>query len=125
MRQIQNKALAKIKAKMEEGVLRITPHVAPDSYIQRFRDVPPPQARYDGMLACLDDAIGGVLAKLRAAGVENDTLIFFASDNGGPESKVVNNGAFRGGKWTVWEGGIRSPVLVRWTGHIPGGRTIR
>jgi arylsulfatase A-like enzyme len=76
------------------------------------------------MLACLDDAVGGVLAKLRHLRLENDTLIFFASDNGGPESKVVNNGPCRGDKWTLWEGGIRSPILVQWKGRIPGGRTI-
>jgi arylsulfatase A-like enzyme len=73
------------------------------------------------MIECLDEVIGGVLKKLRALGLEENTLIFFASDNGGPLNAVVNNGEFQGGKWSVWEGGIRSPLMIQWKGRISGG----
>ena len=76
------------------------------------------------MIACMDDMVGGVLARLRGHRIEDDTLIFFASDNGGPANATVNNGVFRGGKWSVLEGGIRSPLLVQWKGRIPGGREL-
>jgi arylsulfatase A-like enzyme len=76
------------------------------------------------MLACLDDAVGGVLAKLRELRLENNTLIFFASDNGGPAGSPTSNGPFRGGKWSLWEGGIRSPIFIQWKGRIVGGREL-
>jgi arylsulfatase A-like enzyme len=75
------------------------------------------------MLACLDDAIGGILRALRDNGLEERTLVFFASDNGGPGAPA-SNGVFRETKWTLWEGGIRSPILVQWKGRIPAGRTV-
>jgi arylsulfatase A-like enzyme len=76
------------------------------------------------MLACLDDAIGGVLSKLREHELEENTLIFFASDNGGPTNSPTSNGPFRGGKWSLWEGGIRSPIIIQWKSHLPAGREI-
>jgi arylsulfatase A-like enzyme len=100
------------------------PHVAPAHYVERFAHLPKPKAQYYAMIACLDDAVGGVLAKLHAHGLEDNTLIFFAGDNGGPMNRVVSNGPFRGGKWSVWEGGVRSPIFIQWKGHIPGGREL-
>lgn len=101
------------------------PYVAPVSYLKKVEHVTDRRKRpYLAMLACLDDAIGGVLAKLRAHQLEEQTLIFFASDNGGPLNATKNNGPYRGGKWSLWEGGIRSPILVQWKGRIPAGRQL-
>lgn len=101
------------------------PHGAPQRYLDKFASVEPRKQRYLAMLALLDDMIGGVLAKLRERGLEDNTLIFFASDNGGPANSVTSNGPFSGGKWSLWEGGIRSPILIQWKGHIPGGQTVK
>jgi arylsulfatase A-like enzyme len=100
------------------------PWTAPEEYMQRLAHIPQPGRRkYLAMLACLDDAIGGILRALRDNGLEERTLVFFASDNGGPGAPA-SNGVFRETKWTLWEGGIRSPILVQWKGRIPAGRTV-
>ena len=103
-----------------------SPHVAPDSYLEKYAAIEPKGRRhYLAMLACMDDAVGEVLAALRSHKLEERTLIFFASDNGGPgNAAVVHNDPFRGGKWSLWEGGVRSPILVQWKGHIPGARVL-
>jgi arylsulfatase A-like enzyme len=100
-----------------------SPHVSPAEYEARLAHVSDPRRRYLAMLACLDDVIGGILGTLRRHGLEERTLVFFASDNGGP-AHAASNGVFRGSKWTLWEGGVRSPILVQWKGRIPGGRTL-
>lgn len=101
------------------------PHVAPQEYVDRYANAADKAERqYHAMIACLDDVIGRVLAKLRNLGLEENTLIFFASDNGGPDGKAVDNGDFQGGKWSVWEGGIRSPILMQWKSRISGGLQI-
>jgi arylsulfatase A-like enzyme len=97
------------------------PHLAPERYLEQFKHLPNRQRSYYAMIACLDDAVGGVLAKLRAHRLEESTLIFFASDNGGPLNQTNSNGPFRGGKWSLWEGGIRSPMFIQWKGRIASG----
>ena len=80
---------------------------------------------YAAMMAAMDDAIGRVLAAVREAGFENDTLICFLSDNGGPVKKLGGNAAkntpLRGAKGQTWEGGIRVPMFVKWAGHLKPG----
>ena len=78
---------------------------------------------YSALIAETDEAIGKVLAGLRARGLEEKTLIFCIGDNGGvtPEAE---QGGLRGQKWLLWEGGIRVPFFVQWKGHVPAGRVI-
>ena len=100
------------------------PLQAPDKYRERFTSIPDKKrATFAAMLSAMDDAVGSVLAKLRELKLEENTLIFFISDNGGPTAQTTSgNAPLSGFKAQVWEGGIRVPWIVRWKGHIPEGK---
>ena len=72
----------------------------------------------------LDDGVGRVLAALREAGLEQNTLVAFTADNGGSLPHAQNNDPWRDGKQSHYDGGLRVPFMVRWPGHIrPGSRS--
>lgn len=71
----------------------------------------------------LDDGIGKVLSAIKAAGIEENTLVVFSSDNGGSLPHSQSNGNLRGGKQDHWEGGIRVPTCVVWPNRVPTKRT--
>ena len=104
-----------------------TPLQAPEKYLSRFTHIPDATRRtYAAMLSAMDDGIGRTLAALRDNGLDETTLVFFFSDNGGPLTRQGWNGSsntpLRGHKTQTWEGGIRVPFIIRWTGRVPAGR---
>ena len=101
------------------------PLQAPKKLLDRFPNIADEKRKtFAAMMSGMDDAIGRVLAKVRALGQEENTLIFFISDNGGPTSSTTSyNGPLRGFKMTTFEGGTRVPFIAQWKGKIPAGKT--
>ncbi|MEN6495146.1 MAG: sulfatase [Thermoguttaceae bacterium] len=108
-----------------------TPMHATDARLKRFASIQDEQRRtYAAMLSALDEAVGRVLDKLRASGLEENTLIFFFSDNGGPTMPTTtingsSNAPLRGSKRTTLEGGVHVPFVLQWKGKLPAGRVYR
>ena len=116
-----------------------TPYQAPKEYIAKYAGIADPTRRtYAAMVDCLDENIGKVVAALDERGLRDNTLILFHSDNGGTRSKMFtgqmadvskinlpcDNGPYRDGKGSLYEGGTRVCALANWPGHIPAGITV-
>lgn len=82
-----------------------------------------PNSKYMGNITQLDHALGKVMAALDEAGVADNTLLIFSSDNGPVAKFGGTTGGLRGGKRSEHEGGIRVPGIARWPGHIAPGTT--
>ena len=81
------------------------------------------QARIYAMIERVDANVGRLLEHLDRTGLARDTVVLFQSDNGGVSRHWTGN--FRGFKAQVYEGGVRSPLLVRWPGRFPAGGLVR
>ena len=115
-----------------------TPYQAPQRYLDQYKHISDPSRRaYAGSITAMDDEIGRVLAALEQKGMRDNTIIVFQSDNGGTRnamfagegdmSKVVipcDNGPYRDGKGSLYEGGTRVPAIVNWRGHIKPGTVV-
>ena len=115
-----------------------TPYQATPKYLDQYKHVVDPNRRaYSGSITAMDDQIARVLAALDQKKMRENTLIVFMSDNGGTHnpmfagegdmSKVkipCDNGPYRDGKGSLYEGGTRVSALANWPGHIKAGSTV-
>lgn len=95
----------------------------PDRYADLYKDTVKEERlrRYYGAVTRMDEAIGRVLEEIEKRGETQDTLVLFMSDNGG--SGNGGNAPLKGSKGSMWEGGLRVPLLVRWPARVPAGKT--
>ncbi len=101
------------------------PVVTEEKYMKRVAHIADEKRRaYAAMMLAVDDGMGRVLDALRKHGIEDNTLIFFMSDNGGPADGRLpcSNGVFTGAKGGMSEGGIRVPFFVQWKAALPAGK---
>ncbi len=106
-----------------------TPLSAPPELLAKFASIPDEGRRtYAAMVNALDTAVGETLARLDATKQRENTLIFFISDNGGPDLSgksgkpcFTSNSPLRGHKGMVYDGGIRVPFLVSWPAKLKPG----
>lgn len=92
-----------------------------EKVLDREAGIEEKRAKNVAFIEHLDDAIGKVLATLRASGLDENTLIVFTSDNGGALRYAQSNGDLRGGKQDMYEGGIKVPAYFQWKGRIQPG----
>jgi arylsulfatase A-like enzyme len=88
---------------------------------------PEDMKKYAAMISRMDGSIGEIMALLKELKIDDRTLVFFSSDQGADNPAALklfqSNGAFRGGKRSMYEGGLRVPMIARWPGHVPAGKT--
>jgi len=93
------------------------------------RDWPQVEKNYAAMVTIIDSDVGKILEKVKQLGIDSNTIIFFTSDNGPCTATIhdaeffKSNGIYKGYKRDMYEGGIRIPMIVRWTGKIEAGKT--
>ncbi|PHR90001.1 MAG: hypothetical protein COA78_35530 [Blastopirellula sp.] len=104
-----------------------TPYGKPGK--QHYRHETHPHATFAGMITRLDRDLGKIMKLLKELNLDDNTLVMFSSDNGatsagGADPDFFNsNGVYRGIKRDLYEGGIITPMIARWPGHVQAGST--
>lgn len=101
------------------------PFQVPDKCTAAYSHRQGASRRYAGMVAAMEEAIGRIVAAVDQRGMTADTLFVFSSDNGGPApGEITDNGPWRGGKGSLYEGGVRVAACAAWKGRIPAGVVV-
>jgi arylsulfatase A-like enzyme len=97
---------------------------APPEYLSMYPESTDRQVNrrrgYMAATTCMDDAIGNILSVVDSLGLQENTIVIFFSDNGGGMGS--NNSPLTGGKGTMWEGGVRVPLIIKWPEKIKKGQ---
>lgn len=99
-------------------------HIVPSNNPFSSEDWPEVEKNYAEMVDMIDRSLGRIMDKIKQLGLDENTIIFFTSDNGPNKSTIHDieffdsNGIYKGGKRDMYEGGIRIPMIVRWPGKI-------
>ena len=101
-----------------------TPHTPDPELLPKYPGTPKEHQNFNAVLDEYDRQIGRLLDFLKAEGLDEQTMVVFTADNG-PESSFQRqrSGGLRGMKWSLYEGGVREPFIVRWPGRVPAGQT--
>lgn len=97
-----------------------------EKWLDYYASLPYPRRMYAAFVSTFDDYLGELRTFLRMQGLEENTIIVFQSDNGhSTEVRTFGGGGwcgdYRGGKFSLFEGGIRVPAIISWPGHLPQG----
>ena len=92
-----------------------------EKVLKREKGISKERAKLVALIEHMDDGIGKVLNCLKESGLSDNTIVVFSSDNGGYLRVGANNGPWRDGKGSVYDGGLRVPTAVRWPGKVNAG----
>ena len=103
-----------------------SPYQVPAKYADAYPNLQGQRKQYAGMLTAMDEQVGHIVEAVEKASVRGNTLFVFSSDNGGPApGRVTDNGKYRAGKGTLYEGGTRVVAFATWDGMIKPGTTVK
>ncbi len=131
---LTKEALSFIRENRENPFFLYVPYTIPHAAFQvpelgQYADKPwsPVKKAIAAMISRMDGDIGKILASVKSLGLEENTLVIFASDNGSAGGALLNefkgSGPLRASKGSLYEGGIRAPMVARWPGHVAPGTT--
>ena len=96
-----------------------------ERFTEPYKHMSSPRCDYAAMTASMDENIGRILTAIKEKGIEDNTIVFFCSDNGGPNpQRITSNGPLREGKFKLYEGGVRVAACISFPGKIKPKSTV-